>query len=524
MLNRALRTKYADIIMKMGFFISDLHRHIEQLHSEQFHEHSSGNTLTVYRSQCLSKVDFDKMMNTIGGLLAFNNFLFASKDRNFSLHCAHDALVNPDMVGILFVMTIDPIQSTTPFASITAVDYHGAQEDKVLFSMDSIFRIQDIKSIGETNRLYQVEVTLISDNDKDLRVLTKLIQEEIPGSGWYRLGKLLRKMGHFDKAEEVYQILLAQATDESAKAPLYVQLGWIKDHEGDYQEAFIFYVKALEIQQKSVPPNHLDLSASYNNIGAVHNNLGDYSKALSNYQKALEIQQQSLTPNQPDLAVSYTNIGALYGQMGEYRTALSHFEKALEIQQQLSPSTDLSLAASYNNIGVVYYYMSDYSQALSNYEKALEIKQQSLPPNHPDLGIFYNNIGEVYCKMCEYSKALSYYEKALEIQQSLPPNHPDLAVSYNNIGAVYLNMGDDSKALCNSEKALQIRQQALHPNHPDLGDSYNNIGLVYENMDDYLKAHSFYERAVENGQRSLPTNHPTLQERKKNLKRVKNKL
>jgi tetratricopeptide (TPR) repeat protein len=57
-----------------------------------------------------------------------------------------------------------------------------------------------------------------------------------------------------------------------------------------------------------------------------------------------------------------------------------------------------------------------------------------------------------------------------------------------------------------------------------LGDSYNNIGLVYENMDDYLKAYSFYERAVENGQHSLPTNHPTLQERKKNLKRVKNKL
>jgi hypothetical protein len=36
MLNRALRLMDVDIMIKMGFFIGDLHRHIERLHSEQF--------------------------------------------------------------------------------------------------------------------------------------------------------------------------------------------------------------------------------------------------------------------------------------------------------------------------------------------------------------------------------------------------------------------------------------------------------------------------------------------------------
>ena len=39
-LNRGLRTMDADLMMKMGFFIGDLHRHIEQVHHEQF----SGDT------------------------------------------------------------------------------------------------------------------------------------------------------------------------------------------------------------------------------------------------------------------------------------------------------------------------------------------------------------------------------------------------------------------------------------------------------------------------------------------------
>ena len=35
MLNHGLRTMDADLMIRMGFFIGDLHRHIEQLHQEQ---------------------------------------------------------------------------------------------------------------------------------------------------------------------------------------------------------------------------------------------------------------------------------------------------------------------------------------------------------------------------------------------------------------------------------------------------------------------------------------------------------
>ncbi|CAF1585473.1 unnamed protein product, partial [Adineta steineri] len=105
----------------MGFFISDLHRHIEQLYQEQYAGTTAANTFIVYRGRGLSTGDFEQMIKTKGGLISFNNFLSTSKDRELSHAFAESNQANPDLVGILLVMKIDPFQSTTPFASIAGI-------------------------------------------------------------------------------------------------------------------------------------------------------------------------------------------------------------------------------------------------------------------------------------------------------------------------------------------------------------------------------------------------------------------
>ncbi|CAF1531680.1 unnamed protein product [Adineta steineri] len=347
MLNRALRLMNGDIITRMGFFIGDLHRQIEELHKEQYAGATAANTFTVYRGQGLSTRDFEKMSKTKGGLISFNNFLSASKDRKVSDAFAESNQDNPDLVGILFVMEVDPSRSTSPFASIVGIsNFQG--EEEVLFSMHSVFRIQDIKQIGRNNRLHEVHLVLTADNDPELSRLTDYIRKESrpDAEGWYRLGSVLRKMGQAGKAEDICQVLLDQITDDKDKASVYVQLGSIKTAQGKYQEALTFYEQSRAVYQKTLSPNHLDLANPYNSIGNVHYSMGNYPKALSYYEKALEIKQQSLPPNHPDLASSYNNIGVVHDNMGNYPKALLAHEKALEIQQQSLPLNHLDLAAS----------------------------------------------------------------------------------------------------------------------------------------------------------------------------------
>ncbi|CAF1428100.1 unnamed protein product [Adineta steineri] len=400
MLNQALRQMDVDIIIRMGFFISDLHRDIQRLHSEQFDGHQSGTTFTVYRGQGLSKEDFTKMTKTKGGLLSFNNFLSTSKNRNVSLNFAQQGATNPDLVGILFIISINPTHATTPFASVSDVSYFHT-EDEVLFSMHTIFRIGDIKPMDGNNHLYKVNLTLTNDNDQDLRTLTDSIQQETfpDQEGWGRLGSLLIKMGQFNKAQEVYEVLLHQTTDESVKAPIYGQLGSIKANQGEYQQALTYYEKSLAIYEKTLPSNHSDLALSYMGIGNVYDNMGDYPKALSSHEKALVIQQQSLPSNHLDLGASYINIGCVYKGMSDYSKALSYYEKDLAILQQSLPSTHPDLGMSYYNIGLVYKKMGNYSKAHSFYERAVQIAEQSLPANHPDLQMYRKNLENIKKKL-----------------------------------------------------------------------------------------------------------------------------
>ncbi|CAF4713218.1 unnamed protein product, partial [Rotaria socialis] len=127
-------------------------------------------------------------------------------------------------------------------------------------------------------------------------------KQEIDGRGWRRMGKLMLQVGHFDQAEELYNELLENASDDSDRAIIYHHLGWLKDKQGEYQQAVTFYEKDLEISQKTLSADDPELATMYNNIGAVYNNMGEYSKALEYYEKSIKIKEKSLPPTHPHLA------------------------------------------------------------------------------------------------------------------------------------------------------------------------------------------------------------------------------
>jgi lipopolysaccharide biosynthesis regulator YciM len=241
------------------------------------------------------------------------------------------------MVGILFKMTIDPSVSSAPFVSIRDVSFFQT-EAEILFSMHTVFRIGEIKNMDNKNSLHQVDLKLTADDDQELRTLTQRIREEVEDeTGWKRLGRLLIKLSQFDKAEELYNVLLEQTPDEGEKAIHYNQLGCIKDDQGDYEKAIEYYEKALEINENTLSPDDPRLATSYNNIATVYMNMGEYSKALSFHKKVLEIRQKTLPPNRPDLATSYNNIAWVYRNKEEYSKVLTYFERALDINKRSLP-------------------------------------------------------------------------------------------------------------------------------------------------------------------------------------------
>ena len=394
MLNKALRTQDIDIIIKMGFFLRDLHRHIEHLHSNI----DKRTRLIVYRGQGMFNVEFEKIIKSEGGLLSFNNFLSTTTDREVAYVRADSSRDNPELTGNFFQMEIDPAISSTPFASLDDVSYFSDSEKEILFSMHTVFRIIEMKKLDD-RRLWQVKLTLTSDNDEQLKCLTDYIRKEFEEQPeWAKLGHLTLRMGEFDKAEEIFRENLQSPTNSDSidNACLHARLGVIISAKGDQNIALSHLTKALEIFQKHFPLDHPCLIKIEAQIGGVLWLLGEYPAALSHLTKELEISQKLFPPDDPQLAVSHNNIATLYQAMGDSQTALLHLEKTLDIQQKSLPLNHPNLAGTHNNIGDLFRSMGSYPTARVHFEKALEIQQKTLPHNHPDLALSHTNIAELY--------------------------------------------------------------------------------------------------------------------------------
>ncbi len=439
MLNRALRLMDTDVIIKMDFFIADLHRQIDKLYKEQYGGDQLSNNFIVYRGQAMARTEFVKLQKIKGGLLSFNSFLSTTKKLDVSMDFACQGASNPDNVGILFEMNIQAEQSITPFASIANSSFYGERDDKILFGLCSVFRINNIIPMCYNPDVFIADLTLINNKEKYMQMLSDRIREENPMSvkGWYRFGLMLENMDQVEKAQKVYKIILKDEIVESEKASIYDRLGKTKYNQGKDKEAIIYYKMALSIQKNTLCSNHHDMAASYNTIGVVYDKMREYAKAIYYYEKAVQIKQQSLSSEHSDLILSYKKIGTSYSRMREYAKALSYFEKALEIQKQSLPSNHRSLIETFDSIGALYSKITEYDNAILYHKKALEIKKQLLASNHPDLAASYNNIGVLYEVTKNHLKAYSLYEEAIHNgQQTLPGNHPHLKVFRNNLDRV----------------------------------------------------------------------------------------
>ncbi|CAF4592362.1 unnamed protein product [Rotaria sp. Silwood2] len=144
-------------MIKTGFFIRSLHKQLQQLHREQ--ASTFEQNFIVYRGQAFTEEEFKHLTEVKGGLLAFNNFLSTSKVKRVAMQFVEDRIgKDKQVIGVLFIMTIDPKKisiSDTPFALIA--EYSAfPEEQEILFSMHTVFRVGEIQQSKANNRLWKV--------------------------------------------------------------------------------------------------------------------------------------------------------------------------------------------------------------------------------------------------------------------------------------------------------------------------------------------------------------------------------
>ncbi|CAF0817489.1 unnamed protein product [Adineta steineri] len=416
-LNKALRIQNIDLLFLFRFFIHDIEKQLRLNQCTSF--------IRVYRSQLISKYEFDLLKNSIGQYISMNSFISTSLNREQALSFLHPT--NNDFQQILFEINADPsLDNIQPFSNITNLSYFS-NEEEILFMLGSIFRIINIDRDKKKKNIWVVQMNLCSNNESNLKSIFEHMKKQY-GDGQTNLlsfGKILWTMGKYNEAEKYFFRLLNE-----------------------------------------LPNDHEYISYCYRALGNVADDKGDYDTSLKWHLKAIDQMTKTSEINNSLLGESYNGIGCVYDAKGEYEHALEFYKKAYRIWKEIYGEDHLNIAVCLNNIACIYAERKQYSKALQYYQNVLTIRQKHLPTNHSDIGAAYNNIGEIYRCLGEYDLALKYLNLSIEIYHlTLPLQHPDQAEVLMNIGLVYQNQNHKNQALDYYEKASKIYHKIYLPTH-----------------------------------------------------------
>ncbi|CAF3415811.1 unnamed protein product [Rotaria sp. Silwood2] len=169
LLNQSLRTEIINSIVKMRYYIYDVHNQLAQLQSS-FIESLNGQTnLILYRGQTMAKNELDKIRENCGSFISMNSFLSATQEKQVAVVFSGDGETsNPNEVSVIYEMMIDTNIRSTPYAKIKSFI---PDEEEILFSMGPIFRIEHVDE--SDNHVSYVKLTMVHLEDELWNKLTK---------------------------------------------------------------------------------------------------------------------------------------------------------------------------------------------------------------------------------------------------------------------------------------------------------------------------------------------------------------
>ncbi len=256
------------------------------------------------------------------------------------------------------------------------------------------------------------------------------------------LGDLYYRAGRFDKAEYIYQTLIAQNPNDKES---HNRLGVVYATENRVDDAISEFNAAL--------PG----TDSVADLVAMHARKGDLP--------AYESQMRNLAASEPTDADIQAEMGQVIAALHRPADAAIYFKRALD-----SDSANLT---AINGLGLANLEMEDYRDAEDEFRDCLRLDPTNYSCN--------DNLAATYLESKRYAEAVP----ALDLAYKISPERPEALVNYGYLADMH---GDWKTAVQYYVKAI-----AVGPYSPE---AYINLGIDYEGHALYPLAQSALIKGV----------------------------
>ena len=329
------------------------------------------------------------------------------------------------------------------------------------------------------------------------------------GQGLVRQGAYEEALGWFRTADKEIRGTRHAYTNAVHTVAIQHNLGHCTYRLGRYESSMEHYQAAL-LAGCALSLGEIELAATFNCIAVLHfhNSSDDTDKAVNLFEKCLEIRQRVLGPNHIDVATVLNNIGRIHYLRNEFPEALRMYTDALRIRRQLLGNNNMDVAATIYNTGQTHHHMGDIDAAMSHYQEFLQIAKCHLGSEHRDVAITYKCIAQIHQERKELGVAMEMFVKSLKTGRAALGNyHPEIATTLNKLGNLAFELGDLDGAMQYYEEGLKVEKAILAPDHPHIVVTMTNIAQVYKHRGNFDAAIKQFEDVHEMQIRVLGPNH-----------------
>ena len=284
-----------------------------------------------------------------------------------------------------------------------------------------------------------------------------------------------------------------------------------------YDEAIRTEEKSLNIRERILGANNLDVAESLFARGLYCRNAGDIPRAEDSYLRALAIREKALGAEHPDVSLVLNNLGYLYYyDLHDYDRAESLYERSIAIKEKAFGTEHPQVAATLINIGLIEWKKKDYARAKAAFERALGILEKNTGPESDLVAACAHNLGIVYKESGDYVTGEAYYRRALRVwEKVLGMDHPRVAFALESLGILYRDKGDYANAEPFLLRALDIELKGEGASHPDVANTLVVLAKVYEAEGDVARAVELQAQASAIEEKNIALNLSLGSEREK---------
>ena len=330
------------------------------------------------------------------------------------------------------------------------------------------------------------------------------------------LSLLLQVKSLFAQAEPLMRRALE--IDEASFGPEHVDaaphlnnLAALLQATNRMEEAELMYRRAIEIAESRFGMEHSTVAKCLTNLASLLSATGRMEEAEPLMRRALLISEASYGPLHPVVAIHLNNLATLFHATKRLDEAERLLRRALQIDEASNGLNHPSVARELHNLALLLMDKNCLDEAELMLRRALQIDEDCYGPENLAVAINLKSLTALLRSKNMLEDAVPLMRRALKIEEIIfGLNHPNVAHELNGLAHLLKETNQREEAMAMMSRALQIDETSYGPNHPTVALRLNNLAMLLRDMNRLAEAEPLMRRALDICVRSLELEHPNF--------------